>query len=122
MDPAESDDFSICFLSVVGEPQRVSHKIGDILNHADLVIVGKDHRISLRLETENLFPKVECWRSSGHSKRIADEGVQGKEEIAPSLQVVPTGSCWRFSDLFQGAVDSSVSAIAADQTGAHSRS
>lgn len=103
MDTAESDDFSIGFLRVIGETQRVSHKIGDILNHADLVVVGKDHRISLGLEAENLFPEIECWRSSGHSKRIADEGVEGKEEIVPSLQAVPTGFCWRFSDLFPGS-------------------
>ena len=103
MDTAESDDFSIGFLRVIGETQRVSHKIGDILNHADLVVVGKDHRISLGLEAENLFPEIECWRSSGHFKRIADEDLEGKEEIVPSLQAVPTGFCWRFSDLFPWA-------------------
>lgn len=103
MDTAESDDFSIGFLRVIGETQRVSYKISDVLDHADLVVVGKDHRISLGLETENLFPEIERWRSSGHPERIADEGVEGKEEIARSLQVVPTGSCWQFSDLLPGA-------------------
>ena len=60
MDTTESDDFSIGFLRVIGETQRVSYKISDVLDHADLVVVGKDHRISLGLETENLFPEIEC--------------------------------------------------------------
>ena len=99
----EGNHVSIGFLRVIGETQRVSNKISDVLDHADLVVVGKDHRISLRLETKNLLPEVERWRSSGHPKRIAHTSPQGKEEIEPRFKRhrAPSVSCRQSSGLFE---------------------
>ena len=44
MDAAEDDRLRVGGGSLVREPERVAHEVGDILHLGHLVVVGEDHR------------------------------------------------------------------------------
>ena len=57
---AEGDDVGIGFAGLVGEAQGVAHVVGDVLDGADLVVVGENDGVLFFLETKDVFDEVQC--------------------------------------------------------------
>lgn len=62
MNSAEGDDFGIGFLSFISEAEGVADVIGNILDGADLVIMGKNDGVLLLFEAKNIFLEIKNGR------------------------------------------------------------
>lgn len=65
MDATECDDVGVGGLGMVGEAERVTDVVRDVLDVAGLVVVGKDDGVSGFFEGENFLLEVEGGRHGG---------------------------------------------------------
>ena len=54
MDAAEDDHVGLGLGRLLGEPQRIAHVVGDVLDLRHLVVVRQDDRVKLLLEDKDL--------------------------------------------------------------------
>ena len=51
--PAEYDHLSTCLGRLLAQFQGIAHEVGDILNLAQLIVVGENNGISLPLQAQD---------------------------------------------------------------------
>ncbi len=54
MNTAKNDHVRFRFRCLLRQAQRVAHKIGNVLDFGDLIVVSENDRVELFLERENL--------------------------------------------------------------------
>ena len=77
VDAAEADDVGVGFLSLVCQTEGIADVVGEILNGADLVVVGQDDGIAFFFEAQNIFFEVEG-RCVGHGGSFPKRDLQGQ--------------------------------------------
>ena len=58
--------FIYVFLGFVSETKRITDVVSDILNRADLIIMGENDSVFFLFETENVFFQIKDRRGSCH--------------------------------------------------------
>ena len=77
MDAAEADDVGVGFLSFVCQTEGIADIVGEILNGADLVVVGQDDGVTFFFKAQYIFLQVEDW-CVGHGESFPKRDLQGQ--------------------------------------------
>ena len=58
MHAAEDDDIALGLLSLAGQGQGITHKVGQVLDFRALVAVSQDNGVALLLQTQNFVDEI----------------------------------------------------------------